>query len=185
MIFENLVNHSSGLLNRLKKFMPKNSDGRQIIFYLLFDWLICSTILSQCFTSVLLNVYFIKKPSLTVESLEDIMNNQHLLVAGYPSLKELEPIRPDVYHALKERTLNYHKNLDNDLSLRDLPFNSGLLKDIVERKAVVLCHTFVVNFFKQSNQGLNLKESDQKFSQLFRYSLVSKYSPHHTKIQQL
>ena len=152
---------------------------------MLFVWLICSTLLSKCFTSVLLNVYAIKKASLTVQTFEDIANNPDLLVAGYIGLKDLEPYRPDIFQALKDRVIDYHKRLK--ISLLDVKelVKKELIKDVISRKSVIITSSFTTEMLKLYYQDMNLMESEQKYSLLFRYSLVSKHFSKHKDIYNL
>ena len=170
----NFLRQTSIAMNQMRNNETIKPQHRKTIITLLFVWLLCTTILSQCFTSVLLKVYTIKKPSLTVQTLEEIINNPNLLVAGYIGLKQLEPYRPDIFHALEERVLNYHDRLNISLDNRMSLTNEGLVKDIIERKSVAIIHTFGTDLLKLFYPESNLMESEQKYTQLFRYSLVSK-----------
>ena len=146
-------------------------QNRTIIITLLFLWLIGSTILSKCFTSVLLNVYTIKKPSLTVQALEDIVNNPNLLVAGDIGLKQLEPYRPDIFHALEMRVSSYQKRLNMKFDDKMAVIKDELIRDIISRKSVAIINTFATILLKLFYPEANLMESEQKYTQLFRYSL--------------
>ena len=160
-----------------------NCYRRKTMIMLIYTWILCSTILTFCFTSVLLNVYTIKIPSITVKNLEEIVKKPRLLVAGYTALLPLRSNRPDIFHALKDRVANYHNKLKMDLyNERVLPENLKLVHDIVQRKAVVLVPTFTVDMFKRFHRNSNLKESDEKLHVFFRFSLISKNIPKHKEV---
>ena len=182
LVSENFLGQTSHLLDRLRNYVSIKPHHRKTIILLLFVWLMASTLLLQFFTSVLLNVYTIKKPSLTVQTLEDIVNNPDLLVAGYKGLKEIEPYKLDLFDALEERVKNYHKTLK--MSLYDIKelHKRELIKDIIARKSVLISSTFVTNMLKLFNPDANIMESEHKFFSLLKYGLVSKKFSKHKEI---
>ena len=186
IIIENFLNHSSPFFNRI---ISENDHDRTIMsrpkIILIIFWLICSSILSKCFTSVLLNVYTIKIPSLTVQTLQDIVNNPQLSIAGYAGLKELEHFKPDIYKQLEKRLLDYHKRLGIDLYDIKAMSDRQLQRDLIARKSVVFLGTFATQMLKLKYRESNLMESEEKFSLLFKYSMVSKLFPNYKLVYRL
>ena len=114
-----------------------------------------------------------------------MVNNPGLLVAGYRGLKELKHYRPDIFKALEQRVLNYHKSLKMKLDdIRDLN-KKQLIKDIIARKSVLISSSFVTDMLKFFNPDANIMESEQKFTLLVKYSLVSKQLSKHRRIYYL
>ena len=154
-----------------------NEHGAKIIVILLIIWILCFTVLSICFNSLLLRIYFIKTPSLTVQTLEDIVANPGLSVAGSIGLKPVKKFNPEVYHSLEKRVKEYEQLLDIH-EVKELA-KPELIMDVVERKAVVILGSYSTKIIQLFYPESNLKESNQKFNQLFKYSFVSKrYSKH-------
>ena len=181
-IMMNFLGQTTHTLHRLRNSQSIISTHKNAITLLLFVLLICSSILSKSFTSILLNVYTIKKPSLTIQTMDDIINNPDLFVAGFISLKKLEHYRPDIFHALKERVINYHKILNIKLDDNMYLLDDKLIRDIISRKSVALMSTLETELMKLYYPDSNLKESESKYNQLFSYSLVSKNVVKHKEI---
>ena len=127
------INFKTNLINKLN-----------IVIYLMG-----LSILSKCFTSILLNTYFIKKETLTAETFQDIINNPDLYVAGRRGLRYIQSIKPEFFEKLFDRVIDYENslNLNSDKGLEEL-LNPFLWKDIINRKAIVIVDFSDVNIFK-------------------------------------
>ena len=74
--------------------------------------LLSTTVLTKCFTSLLLGTFFKTKPSLTVETLEDIVSNPEINVIGRNTINELKSFYPEIYENIHKRNIDYEKQLN-------------------------------------------------------------------------
>jgi len=152
------------------------------IYILLFVWILGLNILNKAFISLLLKTYFKVKPTLTVETLDDIVSNPDLLIAGKDFMKEIKLFRPDIYDTLKNRILKYEKEL-NEKSSED--WLNILMKDVFNGKAVYLINSVTVEFNKHLYFDSNLISSPVKYCPNYIYYYVSKSYLHHKQIYRL
>ena len=139
--------------------------------------MLCSTVLTKCFTGLLLNTYFMKKPSLTVDTFEDIDSNPGLSIAGRVGLRELKFLKPDLYLTLNQRLIEYENRLNvNTNSYNDI-VNRDIVRDIIDRKAVLIVNSKQTNILKSLYPESNLMESETKYSLLHRFCYVTKNAP--------
>ena len=126
------LQQSSTIFNKMRNYNNQ-------VFMLLFNWILCSTILIKCFTGLLLNTYFIRNPTLTANTLEDIVYNPDISVAGKFSLAEIKSSRPELFEILKQKVIDYENKLGvNTLENANSIFNQKLINDVMNRKAVIL-----------------------------------------------
>ena len=95
-----MMEQSSNVLNKMRSI-------NNWIFIVIFTWIFCSTILTKCFTGLLLKTYFLQKPSLTVNSLEDLVNKPNISVTGKYSLKLIKLFKPEFYEILIKKLEDY------------------------------------------------------------------------------
>ena len=157
------------------KYYPKKYPRLILISF----WIICSTILSLSFKSLLLRTYFERRPTLTVNTLDELMAMPALSIAGRQSVNELKYLRPDLHKTLKDRVNRYETKMgiNTRMSGKQL-INEKLIKDMIERKAVFLTTTHSATLLKSIYTDSSLKESDNKYNAHFRYSYVHKECPH-------
>ena len=149
----------------------------------LLIWILCSQVLSLSFTSLLLRAYNTKSPSLTVETLEDIVSKPKLSIVGSRSVNEIKLYKPDIYESLISRVnqFEYKLGINEKANARNLN-NQSIIKDIVERKAVMIVATTIAQMIPNLNFKADLKASDTKYNSVIRYSYVSKGLPHDHRI---
>ena len=140
------------------------------------------TILTKCLTSLLINTYFIQNPSLTVETLEDIISKPDLFIAGRNGLKEISTTKPKIYEILFKRLLDYEKSLnistDNFAGYTD----KRIIKDVIKRKAVFMVNSVHAQLLKNINPFDPIMKSPNKYNLLFRFCFVPKTAQNYTKI---
>ena len=158
-----------------------NHLAGKTLFILIFIGIVCTTILSKSFTSLLLRTYYIKIPSLTVETLEEIAYNQELNVLGSSAIKLLVESKPEIYSILKEKAVKYESEFPEiDFSdYKNLP-NDKLIKDVINRKTTIITRGFAIEMLTRLYPESSLSISDTKFSQIFKYTFVTR---NHTKSQ--
>ena len=161
----------------------KDYQKRNILLISLYSWIICSTILSLCFKSVLLRTYFDRKPLLTVHTLDDLVSKPELFISGRISVNEMKYFRPDLFDKWKDKVDTYEKTLGINTGKggRNM-MNERLIKDVIDRKTVLLTNTVSVRMLKWIYSDSSLKESDYKYIAIYRYSYVHKDCPHREAI---
>ena len=140
-------------------------------------WYLCATIVQMCFTSLLLGVYFIRKPSLTADTLDDLVANPKLRIGGYYAFKELKELKEDIYNKLEPRVRQYDTHLDYELHInRALQYvtDDRLVKDIVNRKAVFMVNSYFGGVLSKFWPGANLMMSENKYAPQYTYIHASK-----------
>ena len=140
-------------------------------------WYLSATIMQMCFTSLLLGVYFLRKPSLTAESLEDLVENPNLLIGGYYSFKEIKDLEPDIYDKLEHRVRQYDTYLGYELyQSRPILYlmDHKLVKDIINRKAVFMVDSYFGGVFQRFYPGADLMLSQNKYAQHYSYFFATK-----------
>ncbi|CAG2178560.1 unnamed protein product, partial [Oppiella nova] len=78
--YRTLTNQTATKLNVFSNF--NIAYNKNILYILLFLWIICVNFISKAFSSVLRNSYFKFKPTLMADSLEDLMDNMDIMIAG-------------------------------------------------------------------------------------------------------
>ena len=163
-----------------------NYKSNLIIKLNIVIYLVCLTILTKCFTSILLNTYFIKKETLTAETLQDIVDNPGLCVAGRRSLRYIQSIKPDIFEKLFDRVIDYENslNINSDKNMNDLtsPF---LWEDIINRKAVAIVDSNSAEIFKNFYPDSKIMESEYKYNHFFSFSYVTKNVRNFTEIYKM
>ena len=146
------------------------------IYMLLYIWILSATILSKAFTSILLETYFITKPSLTVETLDDIINKPKLSIGGRPGLKQISFMNPEIHKLLEPKVKEYENSMkinsdnNNQHSLLELK----IVEDIYYRKVVLILDTFWSNMIKSMFSGFNLMESKNKYNLRYGFTTILK-----------
>ena len=93
----------------------------------------------------------IRKPSLTADTLEDVMNQNHLLIAA-PQLNRIDPI---IYNMFAERIDKFFKLYPNEANDIDLFVqNPSIIKEVQNKRAVILCPTNCKKIIKQINSNM-------------------------------
>ena len=170
-------------LEQSSNIVDKVRMNNEKLFIVIFTWVLCSAIITKCFTGLLLNIYFIRRPSLTVNSLEDLDYNPNINVAGKWSLNELKLFDPEYFEILIKRLNAYENELGFDSLYDPLAiFDERLINDIMNRRAVVL----LAEDDAQSYQMIypNFKSSENKYSLQYYHRYISKNHPSYKMIYQ-
>ena len=188
-LLQNFFNQSTNYFEKIRfsKRLYRIEINLFIIYILLYIWIINTSILSKAFTSILLNTYFNSKPSLTVETLDDIINNPNLYIGGKNGAKHILERNSSVYRNIWERVIDYEKkmNVNSDNQNQQNLLNNRIVKDIYDRKAILMLTTFWTNMFKSLYRGFNLMESQNKYDLRFGYSYISKNHPNSEQIYKM
>ena len=173
---------SKFFVNQSSKAFKKISKKKRTACLVIMISMLCITSLTKCMTSSLLKTFFKVKPHLTVNTLEDIVDNPDLFVAGRHGLKELIRFKPQIFEKLENRIKKYEKSLDiNSINMVNLG-SPRLIRDVQEGRAVILTDTFVAKVLKLMHPSFDLMESNYKYNQNFFYSYVTK---NHTKSHEI
>ena len=171
-------------LGQSSSFLRDVAMNDKVVYSLLFIWILSSTILAKCFTSLLLNTYFIRKPSLTVETLEDIVSNPGLSVSGKRSLIQIKSFKPEIYDILNKRLKEYESGLGIDSgSNPNAVLGKRVIQDVLNRKTVLMLTNYDTIIIK--NFHPRLMESQHKAITTFEFSYISKHHKYYTKIYSL
>ena len=155
-------------------------------FILLFFCLFFTNILTKCFTSLLLGTFFKTKPSLTVETLEDIASNPEINIIGRDSIEELKHFNPGIYEIIHKRNIDYEKQLNVIEKKEKVIYKmSKVIKDVSQRRTVILTNSLNAKSLKIFMHLNNLMESEHKYSQNFIYSYVSKSLTNYRQIYRM
>ena len=181
------------LFNLIGLFLNQGTKDYKLVEYLrpgtiiiLLCCLLSTTVLTKCFTSLLLGTFFKTKPSLTVETLEDIVSNPKINVIGRESLKELKVFNPEFYEIIHKRNTDYENLLNvSDLNEGEVFQDINMIKDVDQSKTVVLLNSLNAKSLKIFFHLNNLMESEHKYSQNFIYSYVTKSLPNYKQIYRM
>ena len=158
------------------------------LYILIFIWLITISCISRSLKSILLNTYFKTKPSLTVYTLEDIVNRPDISITGSFNLDTLKQFKPKIYNDLSNRAISYEKRIGINYTTREgslVQYSKSVVQKVVNREAVIIADTYGIDLFKKMNPMYKLMESDVKYAQLFVYIVVHKNIPHNIRINKL
>ena len=141
------------------------------------------TFLTNCFTSLLLKTYFIRKQSLTINTLEEVVNDLGISVAGRVGLLGIKSLKPEFYDILNKRVINYENKLGID-SWKDanLILSEIVLKGVINQKTVILLPLKDAILYEILYP--KLKAAELKYSPQYYYWYISKNHPRKKRIYQ-
>ena len=179
--------------NYIKSYYSSSETNTKIknmfTFYkkaVLINWILMATIISHCFASSLLITYFKVKPVKVVQTLDDVLNDQNINVAGYSSALFLNnSIEKNKFTKLFKNMQEYEKkmkiseltnNMNNDF------INKQILSDVLGGKAVLLVNTLLR--YKMMDRFFNyeLHLADSKYLQVYLAYKMTKNSKFSDKI---
>ena len=181
-LYRTLVEQSVPLFSRGIKESPIS------LYILLFCWLITTSCITRSFKSILLNTYYMTKPSLTVNTLEDIVNRPDLSISGSFSLHSIKQFKPEFFDELLQRAISYETKMDINFKTPNgtlASYSKSVVEKVVKRKAVIITNTYGTDLFKQMYPMYKLMESDIKYAQLFIYTVIHNNIPHYRRINKL
>ena len=151
------------------------------IFIVLFIWVLCSFILTKCFTGLLLKTYFIRKPTLAINTLEDIVNDPDISVTGKITLNLIKSYKPEIYDILIKRLEIYENKLGINTELDpNESENEQIIKDVINRKAVLLQSLYVAEMVELVHP--HIKVAENKYFLQYQYWYISKSHPNSKNI---
>ena len=138
------------------------------------------TIPTKCFTSVLRNTYFIKKETLTAETIQDIIDKPGLCVAGRRGLRYIQSIKPEIFEKLFHKVVDYENslNINTDKNVNDLT-NPFQWEDIIDRKAVAILGSSEAEVLKNLYPDSKIMESEYKYNHFFNFFCHEKCAKFH------
>ena len=102
LVFSSLTNQSS---NRFSKLFNKSIEHRNSVFVLIYIWIICSCFLTTIFTAVLLGSYSIENNQPFVESIDQFLENDEVMIVGRDALNSIKRLAPNLYWKIEPSTL--------------------------------------------------------------------------------
>ena len=120
-----------------------------------------------------------------MDTLEDIIDNPGLFICGSQGVDELKQFTPLIHSQLISRVKSYEEYLGIPNADPIHLVNDILMKDVFERKAVLILKTVFKDMIKIFYPHYNLEESQHKYNYLFRYSYVSRSHVKHKHIYRL
>ena len=179
-LYQTLVEQTVPLFSRWSK--------ESSISILIFVWLIASSCITRSFKSILLKTYYKTKPSLTVNTLEDIVNRPDLSISGSFNLDGIKQFKPEVHRDLMRRAITYQTKMDIDYDTANgtlASYSKNVIKEVVNGQGVIIANTYGVELFKKMYPMYKLMESDIKYAQIFVYSSIHKNIPYYNRINKL
>ena len=181
-LYQTMVEQSIPLLN---KWMKDSSISLYIIIYF---WIITTSCITRSFKSILLNTYYKTKPSLTVNTLEDVVNRPDLSISGSFNLDFINQFTPEVHNNLMQRAVSYETRMGIDYNTREgglAAYSNGVIQDVVNRKGVILTNSYGSDLYKKMYPMYKLMESNTKYAQSFAYTVIHKNIPYYSRIYKL
>ena len=107
-LIKTFINQSIDNINRFRFYEINNKKQHLIsVYILLFVWILGLNILNKAFISLLLKTFFKVKPTLTVDTLDDIVSNPGLQISGRKTLEEIKLFKPGIYDEFEKRIKLY------------------------------------------------------------------------------
>ena len=176
-----LVNWNLTLMKLfIKQPIKKFSKASKVksVFAILFIWVLSSAMLTTCFTCLLRSTYSWKTPKILVNSIEDVINNQDISVAGRKGLRELKSgLKPRIFRKLKERLIEYEIKMNINSNkvqpLRNIA-KTEVISDVNEGKAILIVDSNLANQIQTLFPNCRLRQSKHKYKQRFAFSYVTR-----------
>ena len=138
IVFSSLTNQSSKVFSKLFK---KSKTHRNSVFVLIYTWIISSLILTLAFTGMLLGLYSSQKYLPFVESMDQLLANDEVIVAGNGALRSVHYLDPDLHRKLESK-INSKYNFSIEFSnMGEIYLPDELILDIIQRKIVLLLNS--------------------------------------------
>lgn len=138
--------------------------------------LICSTILSKSYSTVLLDLYFNIKTKPLINTIDELIANKEIkILSNFAVLSVLSSTHSQYIETIVSRVLEY-----NDLLLKTIyrskkfDFQHILIKDLIEKRALILCNSDFSLRYEYFSNGLNLVDGEEKIGFTFSAYFMSK-----------
>ena len=180
-IFQILFEQSFVIFENFDKIKLRTNENRNNYKYikeyiLIIFLLICSTILSKSYSSVLLDLYFNIKTKPFINTIEEMISNKEIgIMINNPVLKDLSTTHSQYVKIIESRFKEYRdiflKSID-----RSILFNAQniLLKGVIERRVVLLMDSYNTLVYKTNLNGFNLVVGEENIGFTFFSYFVSK-----------
>jgi len=124
-------------------------------------WILCATLLSKCFSSVILNTYFNINSKTIINSFDELLAQPEIGVYSIIS-KRLRDYGPKMADILDERHAKYVKHVKNEGKRLNVNHNLLIMKDLLRGKAVYLIDSYMERNIKAEHPSLNLVVADDR-----------------------
>ena len=168
----------SSMPNIILVSIPMGVELIWIKLSILIIWICMITILSYSFSSVLLLTYFKSHPVKVANSIEDVISNQELNVAGYSSGSKLNTILDSAEHQnLLDRIAKYEKKMNITGKSENMNQNfmdKFILRDVMKGKAIILTSSHVRRFMIEEYIDFKLEIGENSYNPFYTAFRVSK-----------
>ena len=133
------------------KFQKIKIQNKTTLIITMIILIFFTVIITKCFTSLLLNTYFklIKVPY--VESLEQLIDGNHCLIACLNRtihyLKDFKVFEEKQIEVLREKKEKYEQIGKKDVNYKFYTHDEKVFNDIVDGKTILMENTFTINYF--------------------------------------
>ena len=171
-------------LNNCRK--SKRNKFAWIKLIIMVSWITMITILSYSFSTALLLSYFRFTPTKVADSIDDIISNHNLNIAGeFSALLLRQQVEEAQFKNLITRIEDYEKKMNiSGLSMNPNTnfIDEFILQDMIEGKTVLLVNSFVRVIMQDTFVNFKLEASKSNYDMSYLAFRVSKNSKHSSKI---
>ena len=156
----------------------KIKSHKYISYAIIIIWILSASILTKCFTSILLGIYSTQKPYPLVYTLQDIIDNKDIKIGGRHALNKLSLYNKDYYDLLDKRfiTGKTYNLPENFINSNVIFLNRNLIQDLLDGKVVMFYDSEymdrVRNIYVKHWQLFSVSES--KYMQMYMSYTMSR-----------
>ena len=139
-ILRTLTTQSNVKISNLAHLRKYNPFSLEMIILVIF-WLIFTNIITKCFTTLLLNSYFLQKTVPMVNNLEDVLKHEFSIAAKnntFRLLTNYNILNEEQVKTLLKRRNKYQKQLGHSFDLNLGILDRNIFKDLVKGLTVFL-----------------------------------------------
>ena len=177
-VIRSITTQSLEKLTQLKLISHNNFKDRSL-FALIVIWLISISIITKCFSSLLLNMYFWQKSVTLVETLDQLCNKtgMNLATFNFDFTAMIKIDFPEYPHCLPDKFIKY-MNSKNYHYLTYHVFDPSVFNDMVEGKIAIILDTTSVQRFESLyfNEKEKYRISERKYKHHVLFRIVYKKS---------
>ena len=181
-ILRTLTTQSNVKISNLENLRKYNRFSPETIILVIF-WLIFTNIITKCFTTLLLNSYFLQKIVPVVNNLEDVLEHHFSIAAlnnTFDLLTKYNILNEKQVETLLERRNKYEEQLGHSFELNLGILDRNIFNDLVKGLAVFLLNGFQSEEFQSHyvKEKDRYKVLDKKYGSKFIAHLIDKNNSH-------
>lgn len=169
LIFGSILKQSTKYLSSTRLISTNHVNFRIIYILIIFTWIVLLAVFTYIFSCSIILSQIKLKPVKFVESIQDVVQNSKLNVAGSFVLR----LFPD-NQELMIRAKEYEKKMEIEGNPNTNFITKDILNDILTGKAIVLANSLIMAYMMDSYQEYNLVSAKMKYGQIYMVHLISK-----------